>query len=200
MPVPGTPLSGRIPRSSNLTPEPATKSFSRCSSTSTSPAWVIAVTRAPIWTAMPPILSPMTSHSPVWRPARTSKPRESDAVADGGRAADRAGGTIERGKEPVTRGVELATTEALELTADQRIVRLEKLTPPTVSELCRPRGGADDVGEEHSGEHRRARRRGVPPSRNSSISLTTASASPTHGVWSIPANSTILAPAIRSAK
>ena len=53
--------------------------------------------------------------------ARTDvQPDGTDAVADGGRTADRAGRTVERGVQTVASSVELATAEALDLTAGQR--------------------------------------------------------------------------------
>src|SRR4029453_5095457 len=66
---PGTPFSLCEPRSSNAMPEPATRSFT-VPDTRTWSASASAATRAPMWTAMPPTWSPMSSISPVWIPAR----------------------------------------------------------------------------------------------------------------------------------
>jgi hypothetical protein len=47
--------------------------------TSTSFGPASALTRAPMCTAIPPMSSPRTSHSPVCNPARTSMPSERTA-------------------------------------------------------------------------------------------------------------------------
>ena len=70
--VPGTPLSSCSPRSTKSKPEPATRSFTVCE-TSTSPESASAATRAPVTTEIPASFSPTTSHSPVWIPARTPR-------------------------------------------------------------------------------------------------------------------------------
>src|SRR5580693_6120960 len=71
---PGTPLSSCSPRSSNSTPEPATRSFTiadtRMSCSVANPA-----IRAAMCTANPPRSSPRISHSPVCMPRRTCTPR-----------------------------------------------------------------------------------------------------------------------------
>ena len=69
----GTPFSSCSPASSNVSPEPATRSFTVCE-TRTSEAPARAPTRAPMCTASPPTLSPIDSTSPVCRPARISIP------------------------------------------------------------------------------------------------------------------------------
>ena len=58
------PFSAVEPRSRKLKPEPATKSLTVLE-TKTSLAAASAAIREPIWTAIPPMSSPMTSHSPV---------------------------------------------------------------------------------------------------------------------------------------
>ncbi len=73
MPFPGTPLSSCAPRSSNSNPDPITRSRSLLD-TSTSFGPARALTRAPMCTAIPPMSSPRTSHSPVCNPTRTSIP------------------------------------------------------------------------------------------------------------------------------
>src|SRR5207248_5374258 len=62
-------------------------------------------------------------------------------------------GTVERGQEAVAGGVDLAPAEALELPAHRAIVRREEHGPAAVAELRGARRRADDVGEEHRGEH-----------------------------------------------
>ena len=85
--------------------------------TSTSPAPARAATRAPMWTAIPPTSSPISSLSPVCRPARISMPSVGDAVAGSRRAADRPRRPVERGEEAVAGRVDLVAAEALELAA-----------------------------------------------------------------------------------
>jgi len=72
--VPGTPFNSCSPRSSNVIPDPATKSVT-VRETSTSPVPASDDTRCPMWTAMPPISSPRVSTSPTCSPALTSMPR-----------------------------------------------------------------------------------------------------------------------------
>src|SRR5271166_1050503 len=61
---PGTPFSECRPRSLKLIPDPATRSRTVLE-TSTSLGAAADDTRAPIWTAIPPRSSPISSHSPV---------------------------------------------------------------------------------------------------------------------------------------
>ena len=79
-------------------------------------------------------------------------------------AADRSGGTIEGGEEPVAGCIDLLAVEAAELTADGGMVLLQQVAPAPIADLCRSLGGADEVGEEHRREHAvRAGR--LPPCR-----------------------------------
>ena len=77
---PGTPFSSWLPRSAKSIPEPTTRSLTVLE-TSTSPGAARAATRAPMCTAMPPTSSPISSHSPVCRPARTSSPADDERSA-----------------------------------------------------------------------------------------------------------------------
>jgi hypothetical protein len=49
--------------------------------TSTSDGRASAAIRAPMWTAMPSTLLPISSTSPVWTPARSSNPRSPTAAS-----------------------------------------------------------------------------------------------------------------------
>ena len=71
-----------------LDPEPATRSLTVLE-TSTSPGSASFATRAPMCTAIPPTFLFITSHSPVWSPARTSSPSSPtlSAIADAQRIA-----------------------------------------------------------------------------------------------------------------
>ena len=68
-----TPLSVCVPRSSNSSLEPAARSRT-VRDARTSPAFARDITRAAMWTPIPPMRSPRRSISPVWIPARTLTP------------------------------------------------------------------------------------------------------------------------------
>src|SRR4029079_12408352 len=51
-------------------------------------------------------------------------------------------------EEAVSRSVDLASAKADELLPDERVVTLNQVAPPRVSELRRPLRRIDDVGEE----------------------------------------------------
>jgi hypothetical protein len=71
----GTPLSSCSPAGSKVKPLPATRSLTVCE-TSTYEGCASAEMRAPVVvTAIPACLPSITSHSPVWMPARVSMPR-----------------------------------------------------------------------------------------------------------------------------
>ena len=132
--------------------EPATRSLTVLE-TSTSPGPASEEMRAPIETAMPTILPSLTSHSPVWRPARTSRPIAAQRLAEGGGGLDGPRGPIECREEPVPGRVELAAMESGELATDDRVMALEQLTPGGVSEPRRELRRAHDVGEQDRREH-----------------------------------------------
>jgi hypothetical protein len=58
---------------------------------------------------------------------------------------DRPRGPVEAREEPVPGRVDLDSAEALELTADGRVVLLEQLSPGAVAKLHRPFGRADQI-------------------------------------------------------
>ncbi len=64
------------------------------------------------------------------------------------RALGGRGWGIEDGKEPVARGVHLATAVALQRSPDQLVVLLNELTPAAIAQLGGHLGRADDVREE----------------------------------------------------
>ena len=129
---PGTPLSSYSPRSSNTSPDPATRSTT-VFETSTSPAPASAPTRAPMLTAMPVSLLSTFSHSPVCRPALISSPsdRTASRIASAQRMASC--GAVERDEETVACRVDLQSLEPFELTAYGRVVRFEQRGPRTVA-------------------------------------------------------------------
>jgi len=91
-----TPLRLWVPRSSNWMADPATRSLTVLD-TRTSPGPASAATRAPMWTAMPPMSSPISSHSPVCSPARIWRPSPPSASRIAHAHADRAGRPVEGG-------------------------------------------------------------------------------------------------------
>ena len=109
--------------------------------------------RAPMCTAMPPTFSPITSTSPVCRPARIVEPELRHFPRQGLRAAHRARRTVERREVAVARGVDLAAAEALELAPREAVELLQLLGPGAVADRRRALRGIDDVGEHHGGEH-----------------------------------------------
>ena len=75
-----------------------------------------------------------------------------EGVADGEPAANRTRRPVEEREEAVAGGVDLLAAEAIELGSDRRIVPSEELRPRCVTELRRPLGRADEIGEEDGRE------------------------------------------------
>jgi len=92
------------------------------------PAW--AATRAPTATARPASFPSTTSHSPVWRPTRISRPSDVTAsrIAHPQRIA-RAGPSNPDAKEAVARCVDRLAAEARELAPDRCVVPGEQRRP-----------------------------------------------------------------------
>ena len=76
---PGTPFNSVVPRSLNSRSDPATRSLT-VEETRISPGRACAARRAPMLTAMPVSLSPMTSHSPVCRPGADFETESADGL------------------------------------------------------------------------------------------------------------------------
>ena len=62
--------------------------------------------------------------------------------------ANSLGRPLKRGEEPVPGGIDLATTEPVELPANRSVVGRHKLLPGTVSESDGHLGRPDDIGEQ----------------------------------------------------
>ncbi len=78
--------------------------------------------------------------------------REAEAprfLANGLRASDCSGRTVECRKEPVSRRLDLIAAEPFQLLAHGGVVLVEQLLPLTVAYLGRSLGRADNVGEQH---------------------------------------------------
>src|SRR6266702_3864863 len=146
------PLSSCGPRSSKPIPDPATRSLTVLE-TSTSLAAACEATRAPVWTAMPPVLLSTSTHSPVCSPARISRPssRRLSRIAQA-QWIPRAG-AVERREETIASRVHLPSTEPRELAADDLVVFLEEFPPCPVAEVGSMGGRIDDIGEQHGREH-----------------------------------------------
>jgi hypothetical protein len=108
--------------------------------------------REPMCTAIPRTFSPSSSTSPVCSPGSKLDPEIAHRVADGHRASHCANRPVERGQEPVARGVHFASSEPAELGAYLRVVVSQERQPPVISELGRLRCRANDVGEHHGRE------------------------------------------------
>ena len=129
-------------------PEPATRSRT-VEDTSTSPACATAATREPVCTAIPASLSPMRSTSPVLQTAPHGDPEGGECIPHGNGAPDAARRAVERRKEAIAGGVDLAAAVAGEDVADGRVVALQQRAPLAVAELLCSFRRADDIGEEH---------------------------------------------------
>jgi hypothetical protein len=63
------------------------------------------------------------------------------------------GGAVEDREKAVSRGGDLLTAMAPELVADSGMMGAQDGAPAAVPELHRPLGRADEVGEQHGGDH-----------------------------------------------
>ena len=160
-----------LPRSSKSRPAPTTVPKT-VPEQSTSPAPASALTRAAMWTAMPPTSSPMISHSPVCSPTRTSTPSSAtvaSTIARAQRSASDGGPSKVTRKESPTVLTSWPPKRAISR-ADALVVGVEQVAPARVAQ---PRGvhrRVDDVGEEHRQQRaprlapRAAARSGTPRS------------------------------------
>ena len=69
------------------------------------------------------------------------------------RAVNGAGGTVEYCKEPVSRSVDQPATETVELPIRNRVVLIQRLSPPLVAQLCRAGCGTGDICKEDGGKN-----------------------------------------------
>jgi hypothetical protein len=90
----------------------------------------------------------------VWSPAPNLEAEVAYGLADRTRATDRARRAVEAGEETVTGRVELASAEAVELSAYERVMRRNELGPLPIADVGRLLRRIDDVGEEHRREDR----------------------------------------------
>src|SRR5262249_8157540 len=106
-----------------------------------------------VWTAIPAILPSSSSHSPVCKPARTSRPSAlTPSTIPCAQRIARAG-NVEAGDEAVASRVDLAPTQADELPPHDGVGPLRQSGPSSVAKLGGWLGGADDVREEDRCEH-----------------------------------------------
>ena len=190
------PLSSCSPRSSNSSPEPATRS---------------RTVRDDQHLARPPARRPARRCGRRSRASPSSRPLDlagvhagpdleaerPDRVADRRGAADRPRRAVEEREEAVAGGVDLPPRKrASSRRTSGRAV--EQVAPALVAELGGALGRADDVGEQDGREHAVGLARRRAPVRNSSISSTTRRSS-TQRKWSSPGSSTKRAPGMCSA-
>ena len=84
---------------------------------------------------------------PDFDPNTTKRRDDSDGAANG------ACRPVEGGDEPVTCRVHFPTSEAFELASHHRVVGVQHLAPACITQLRGLLGRADDVGEQHGGQH-----------------------------------------------
>src|SRR5437868_15351140 len=108
--------------------------------------------RAPVWTAMPPTLSPINSHSPVCTPARTSIPSclTASAIASAQRTARAGPSKVARKLSP--RAVGFLPAEARRFLSHNGVVGVQKIAPWRIAKLCCALGGRCNIEEEHGSE------------------------------------------------
>src|ERR1700730_6878800 len=68
-------------------------------------------------------------------------------------AAHRARWSVKRDQEGIAEGFDLAAAVSPKLSPDRAVVARKQSLPVFIAEFCRLRGRADDVAEEHGGEH-----------------------------------------------
>src|SRR4051794_40268294 len=194
----GTPLSGCRPRSANRRPEPTTRSLTVLE-VRTSPGPASDITRAAMCTAMPPMSEALSSHSPVWRPARISRPAiRTDSAMSLAQRTPRAGpSNVARKPSPVCLTSRPPKRESWRRTSSSwRASRSrQRLSPSSAARSVEPTMSVNSTVDStrSAGRGRRS------PVRNSSISSTSACGSPSIGRWSEPSNSTRRAPRMCSA-
>ena len=144
------PPSGVLARVLDVRPEPAVRSFT-VEVVKTSPVPAIAATPAPMCTARPSIW-PSNSTSPVWPPARISRPSGRTASAMLRRIGRRAQGR-RSGQQAIAGGVHIDAVEPLELARACRWYR--RGAPSNGHHRPKPRARtAHDVGEQDGGRRR----------------------------------------------
>ena len=104
-------------------PEPATRSFT-VEETRTSPGPATAAIRAPMCTAIPPLVAYLLAFACVETSADIEAQR-AHRLRDRPGTHDRAGRPIEACQETVAGVVDLATAKAVELLTHQRVVGLK---------------------------------------------------------------------------
>jgi hypothetical protein len=94
----------------------------------------------------------MTSHSPVWRPARTSSPRRrtSRTTAHAHRTPRAGASNAARNPSPAV-SISRPSNRA-SLFADDRVVAAQEFAPAAVTKLRGPGSRANDVREHHGGQ------------------------------------------------
>ena len=141
---------------------------------------------------MPRTSSPSSSISPVWTPARISRPRSRIAprIALAHRTARAGPSNVARNPSPVELHVAAPAASRFRVGRGRR-GRSSSSGPRRVAESRRPRRGPDDVGEQHRGRGAVGLRRPVgAPAEEPSISCEHRLRLPSQGNASSPGSST----------
>src|SRR5688500_19557832 len=76
-----------------------------------------------------------------------------NGLTDAGRAPYRSGRSIEGGEGAVAGALDDSPTKTGDFVGSYRVVCVQEVTPPCITELCNPLGRRDDVGEQDRREH-----------------------------------------------
>ena len=90
----------------------------------------------------------------MWRPGADFEPELAHPVRDRLSAAHSSDRPVEGGEEAIAGGVDLASPEAAELPAHERVVAFDQFPPTHITDSGQRRRGTDDVGEQDRGENR----------------------------------------------
>ena len=133
-------------------PEPATRSLTVWE-TRTSPADAAADTRAPTFTARPASLSPTRSHSPVWIPARTSRPSSGtrSTISRAHEIARAGPSKLAKNPSPAV-SISMPRYRASSIRTSSWC-RSSRLPPVAVAELRGTLGRIHEIGEEDGRQH-----------------------------------------------
>ena len=143
---PGTPLSACSPRSSNVIPDPTTRSLTVLDA-NTTPGGAIDEIRAPTTTASPPGLPSIISHSPVCTPARASSPSSETASMTADAQRNPRAGPSKLAKKP-SPAVSISRPRKRTSSCLTSVVSLNQVAPARVSDLRCALRRIDDVGKE----------------------------------------------------
>src|SRR3984893_1162441 len=125
------------------------------------PAFPSAMMRAVSWPASPLMPPGITSTSPVWIPARMSRPmpRTAARISSADCTARRA---VEHGQESVAGRADFGTAVTFQDLPDECVMAVEQLIPDGIADRGRPVSGSSYVGDQHRGQYPLTDRRLTP--------------------------------------